>query len=241
MKTLFKTLYGKPKTLTDRHHEISAEEAAELLRKPEVDLACDDFDLLFQVSAAAASHEEGVYFLPEAFAFLRRNPSADGVECVADVIWFISVYAERLHRDGLLEECREQIRILLAEQTHEFVILPWDQATNPEPCETRDHCDYLKNSPLVEGTLEALVRFGTLGIWAEEFLATLLTAQEEPVKSAWFLTLAGPASCWIRFQGYFGGSTETPFVKAQTESMPRLAAIWNDWERRAALQKHPTQ
>ena len=241
MNSRFKTLYGKPKTLSDRHHEISAEEAAELLRKPEAELGCDDFYVLFQASTAAASYEEGVYFLPEAFAFLRRNPNEDGVECVADVIWFISEYAERLHRDGLLDECREQIRTLLAEQTREFVILPWDQATNPEPRETQDHCENLKNSPLVEGTLEALLRFGRLGTWAEEFLATLLIAQEEPVKSAWFLALAGPASCWILFQGCFGGSAETPLVEAQTESMPSLAAIWNEWERRAAVQKHPAQ
>jgi len=241
MNSHFKKRYGKPKTLTDRYDECSAEAITRLLRKPEAELGWNDFNMLFLVGVAPASYEEGVYFLPEAFAFLRRNPSADGINCVADVIWFISEYAERLRQDGLLEECREEVRALLAEQTREFVILHWDRATSPEMCGKRDHRDHVGND-LPWHTLEALLRFRTLGAWAEEFLDTLLTARGEPLKSAWFLELVGHASSWLFFKGTAGPpSAERVFVEQQIQAMPGLVGVWEELQRRGTVQEYPAQ
>jgi hypothetical protein len=156
-------------------------------------------------------------------------------------MWFISQYAGRLQRDGLLDECREQIRALLAEQTREFVILPWDHAPGPEQGEKRDHFYDPQNICLVVDTLGPLLRFCTLGSWADEFLATLLTAREEPVKSAWFLALARAVSCCLLYQGSFGESTGPPIVETQTEPMPDLAVVWNEWERPAVGLEDPAE
>ena len=237
----FKTLYGKPKTLTDRYGECSTEAITRRLRRPETELGWNDFNMLFRTGVAPASYEEGVYFLPEAFAFLRRNPSEDGINCVADVMWFISEYAERLRQDGLLDECRGEVRSLLAEQTREFVILHWDRATSPKMCGKRDHRDHVRNS-LPWDTLEALLRFRTLGVWAEKFLDTLLTARGEPVKSARFLELVGHASSWLFFKAAAQPpSAERVFAEQQIQAMPSLAGVWEELQRRGAVQECPAQ
>jgi len=241
MKSRFKSLYGKPKSLTDRYDECRPEVIAGLLAKPEAKLGWNDFNLLFRVGVAAASYEEGVYFLPAAFAFLRRNPSEHGIDCVADVMWFISEYAERLSQDGLLDECREEVRSLLTEQTREFVILHWDRVTNPEMCGKRDYRDHVGND-LPWQTLEALLRFRALGAWAEEFLDTLLRARGEPLKSAWFLELVGSASSWLFFTGTAGPpSAERINVEQQIQSIPGLAGVWEELQRRGAVQDYPAQ
>lgn len=241
MKSRFKSLYGKPKTLTDRYDECRPEVIADLLAKPEAQLGWNDFNLLFRAGVAPASYEEGVCFLPEAFAFLRRNPSEDGINCVADVMWFISEYAERLRRNGLLDDCREEVRTLLAEQTREFVILHWDRATSPEMCGMLDHRDHVRND-LPWHTLEALLRFRTLGAWAEEFLDTLLTARGEPLKSAWFLELGRHASSWLFFKGTTGPpSAERVFVEQQIQALPGLAGVWEELQRRGVVQEYPAQ
>jgi hypothetical protein len=241
MNRHFKKRYSKPKTLTDRYDECNAEAITRLLRKPETELGWDDFNMLFRAGVAPASYEEGVYFLPEAFAFLRRNPSEDAINCVADVMWFISEYAERLRQDGLLDECREEVRALLAEQTHDFVILHWDRATSPEMCGKRDHRDHVRNS-LPWHTLEALLRFRALGAWAEQFLDTLLTARGQPLKSAWFLELVANASSWLFFKGAAGPpSAERVYVEQQIQAVPGAAGIWEELQRRGAVQESPAQ
>jgi len=241
MKSRFKTLYRKPKTLTDRYDESSVEVITRVLRKPEAELGWNDFNLLFRAGVAAASYEEGVYILPEAFAFLCRNPKEDGVNCIADAIWFISEYAEQLGRDDLLEECREQIRALLAETTREFVVCHWDKATNPEMCGKRAHYNYVQNSQLVETALEALLRFRALKTWAEEFLDTLLNARGEPVKSAWFLELIQQASKWIFFKPAAKESATRVFLDQQIQAMPGLAGVWEELQQRNPSLEYPIQ
>ena len=241
MNSHFKKRYGKPKTLTDRYDECNVEAITRLLRKPETELGWNDLNMLFRVGVAPASYEEGIYFLPEAFAFLRRNPGEDGINCVADVMWFISEYAERLRQDGLLDECREEVRALLSEQTREFVILHWDRETSPEMCGKRDHRDHVRNS-LPWHTLEALLRFRTLGAWAEEFLNTLLTARGEPLKSAWFLELVEQASSCLFFKGTAGPpSAERVFVEQQIKALPGMVGVLEELKRRGAVQECPAQ
>jgi hypothetical protein len=72
MITSFKTLFRKPPSLTDRYDEAIDDAVDRLLKKPAAELNWNDFNLLFAVGLTAATYEEGVYFLPEAFAFLRR-------------------------------------------------------------------------------------------------------------------------------------------------------------------------
>jgi hypothetical protein len=190
MSPRFKTLYGKPKTLTDFWEECGDELIAGLLAKPEAELNWRDFKILFCVGIATASYEEGLYYLPDALAFLRRNPNGAGMNCVNDVMWFLSEHAARLAEDELLPDCREQVFTLLRERTEQFQVTHWDREKNRQMGYDREHYDYLEDSQLVWQTLETLFQFKSLGDWAGEFLSALSQAEKELLKSAWFLELS---------------------------------------------------
>ena len=200
MNPRFKQLYGKPKSLTDRYDECREQDIARLLHKPEAELGFDDFNMLYRVGVASATYEEGLYFLPEAFAFLRRNPDNNGIQCVADVMWFISEHAARLEAAGLLEECREQVAALLAGHTAQLVVIHWDREKNRQMGWDREHHDYVRDGQLVCEMVEALLRFQTLAAWALAFLETLSRAQNDPLKSAWFLTFVADTGRWCEWR-----------------------------------------
>jgi len=236
----FKTLYGKPKTLSDPYDECRPEAAAQLLQKPEPELGWRDFNTLYLVGLAPATYEEGLYFLPEAFAFLRRNPDEEAVHCVADIIWFVSEYAEPLAQDELLDDCWDQVRAFLAEQTSEFKVLHWDKTTCPERCGHREYIDYVVNSQSVDQTIEALLRFKTLRTWGTEFLAALMGAKENPLKSAWYLARVHCTSKWIFFKPRGEPSPERTFVEQQIKAVPAVGAAFSEAQARFT-QEYPDE
>lgn len=221
----FKTLYGKPKTLSDPYDECRSEGVARLLEKPESELGWEDFNALYRAGVAPASYEEGLYFLPEAFAFLRRNLDEEAIHCVADIIWFVSEYAERLAQDGLLHACGDQVLAFLMEQTSEFKVLHWDKTTFPERCGQREYIDYVVNSQSVDDTVEALLRFKTLRGWATEFLGSLMSAKADPLRSAWYLALVQCSSKWIFFKPRGTPSPERAFVEQQIKATGAGSAL----------------
>jgi len=237
----FKTLYGKPKGLTDHYDECSDELMARVLGKPEAALTWSDFNALFRVGVAPASYEEGLYFLPEAFALLRRNPNDDAVHCVADVMWFISEYAARLEADGLLKACREQVADLLREHTAQFVVIHWDREKNRQMGCDREHHDYIKNGQLVCDTVEALLRFQTLAAWALAFLETLRRAENNPLKSAWFLTCVADTGRWALFRRKSDPPDCTRLAESICAAMPELRGVWTELEKLGMVGDYPDQ
>ena len=237
----FKTLYGKPKSLTDRYDECREEDIARVLQKPEAELGFDDFTMLYRVGVASASYEEGLYFLPEAFAFLRRNPDDDGIQCVADVMWFISEHAARLEADGLLEECQEQVEALLGAHTSQFVVIHWDREKNRQMGWDREHHEYVKDSQLVCDAVEALLRFQTLAPLALTFLETLSQAENDPLKSAWFLTFVAETGRWALFRKKSDPPGSTRCAEALCAAMPELGGIWAEFQKRGLIRDCPDQ
>ena len=221
----FKTLYGKPKTLSDPYDECGSEGAYRLLETPESDLGWKDFNALYRAGVAPASYEEGLYFLPEAFSFMRRNLNEEATNCVADIVWFVSEYADRLAKDGLLHECGHEVRAFLTEQTSEFKILHWDKTTFPERCGQREYIDHVVSSQSVDDTVEALLRFKTLRSWATEFLGSLMAAKADPLRSAWYLTLVQCSSIWIFFKTRGEPSPERTFVEQQIKATAAGSAL----------------
>ena len=237
----FKTLYGKPRTLTDRYDECSEEATARLLGKPEAELDWNDFNTLFRVGVAPATYEEGLYFVPDALAFLQRSPSDEGVNCVADVMWFLSEYAGPLEKDGLLNGCREQVLALLRERTAQFVVVHWDREMNRAKGFDRDHSDYVEDSQLICHTLEALLRFETLASWALEFLRTLGQAENEPLKSAWFLECVADARRWAFFRGKAERPDTTLVPEELGDAMPELRSLWAEFQARGFVRDCPEE
>ncbi len=240
MQKRFKTLYRKPKTLTDRYEEASEEAVKRLLAKPEESFGWKDFNLLYRVGVAAASYQEGLYFLPEALAFLRNNPKDEALSCVADIVWFLSSYASQLEKDVLLHDCRLEIQGIIADQTKEFVILHWDRETSPEMCGSRDYRDSVQNSDLVTHLLEALLRFDTLGSWATDFLEELASTTDDPVRSAWYLECIENAMHWGLFRRAGQKSAGDRMVEQFGQSMPQLQEIWEQLKARGHLRDYPS-
>lgn len=235
MSVRFKRLYGKPKKLTDYYDECRPEVVAKLLAKAESQWEWGDFQTLYRVGVAPASYEEGLYFVPDALVFLRRNPNGDGVHCVADVIWFLSKYSERLSQDGLLTECQERVLGLLEEHTAQFVVVHWDWEKNQQMGYKRDHYDYVENGQVVGDTLEALFRFESLASVGASFLASLSQARGEPIKSAWFLECVETAKRWALFRG----ATEPPAGERLCAAMPELSGVWKEFEARGMVKARP--
>jgi hypothetical protein len=197
MDQRFKSLYGKPRTLSDPYDELDAKTHARLLKKPEQELEWCDFRTLYLVGVAPASYEEGVYYLPEAFACLCRKPNTNAVDCVSEIVWFISEHAARLEKDGLLSDCQAQLSSLVRERLRQFVVVHWDREKNRQMGFDREYKDYVEDCQLVCATLEPLLRFKTLAHWAREFVDTLKCAEDDALKSAWFLTLVRESSTWL--------------------------------------------
>lgn len=239
MKSRFRSLYGKPKTLTDRYDECSDAAIARLLGKPEPELGWNDFNMIFRVGVAPATYEEGLYFLPAALAFLRRPANPDAVDCIADVLWFISEHAARLERDDLLSECHDQVLALLHERTAQFVVVHWDREQNRQMGRDRDHYDYVEDSQLVCDTLEALLRFETLGTWAAEFLGSLGSAEHEPLKSAWFLECVEDARGWSMFRRKTDPLGTTMASEKVFAAMPELRSLWAEFQKRGFVKELP--
>ena len=232
MSHRFQTLYGKPQTLTDRYDECSDEAIARVLGKPEAELGWNDFNLLFRVGVAPATYEEGLWFLPAAFAFLRRPSNPDAVDCLADVIWFVSEQAARLEQDGFLEACREQVLALLRERTTQFVVVHWNREKNRQMGFNRDHFDYVEDSQLVCDTLEALLRFEKLRTWAEEFVAALGRSGDDLLQSAWYLEIVGDGRNWPFFRRKACPAASTRPVEGLLAAHPDLGRLWAEFEKR---------
>lgn len=239
LSATFQRPYGKPKALTDRYDECRPEEIERLLCKPETEFGWSDFQTLFRVGVAPATYEEGLYFLPAAFGFLRRNPDGDGVHCVADVLWFLSEYAARLRADGLLETSRGEVQALLAERTARFVVVHRDHGQARQMGQDRDRYASVEGSELVCHTLEALLRFETLGAWATEFLADLGQSRNEPRKSAWYLECVKDARHWALFRSRAESARIPPWEGASAAAGARLHELWKQLHERGQIHALP--
>lgn len=237
----FRARYGKPKKLTDRYDECRPEVAARLLATAPTEFGWNEFNMLYRVGVAPAVYEEGLYFLPDALAFLRRNPNGDAVHCVADVIWFLSEHARRLEEDGLLAECRDQIRDLLKQRVGSFVIVHWDRAKNREMGFDRESYDYVEECQLVADMLEALFRFRSLADWAADFLAGLKESRDQPTRSAWFLACVAQANHWVLFHGAKDASGVSQAPQPVCAAVPSMGEVWTELARRGMVQPLPRE
>jgi len=181
-KAEFSVPYSRPASLSDPRHDWIGADLHEVLRIPDADMTWKQYRCIFQVGLPAAAYEEGVYFLPFAFEYLRNDPT-EGIECLTDVVWFVSEHAPKLEQDGVLEACRCAIHACFDEWTRDFVIHDRDRKGAPT-------CAFARNVEVVKDLLDALVCYESLADLADSLLQSLAGGQDNPIKSAWFLTIA---------------------------------------------------
>lgn len=234
----FRNLYGRPRTLTDPYDEVSEAAAVRILGREDGELTWDDFNLLYRVGVAPATYEEGLWFLPAALAFLRRNPNPHAVDCIADVIWFVSEHAVRLEQDGMLATCAAEVQAVLTERTRSFVVVEPEPAAEPPAGAARRRA-YVEDADLVHECVGALQRFCTLEAWAAAFLLRLGASRDEPVKSAWYLDCLAKAHWGGLFRDPSAPGVRPPGVNAICTAFPELGGLWEEFERRGMIRDRP--
>ena len=236
----FRTFYGRPRTLTDPYDEAGEAATARVLGRDDDELTWNDFNLLYRVGVASATYEEGLWFLPAALAFLRRHPNPHAVDCVADVVWFVSEHAVRLEQDGLLTACAAEVEALLAERTRAFMLV------EPEPEPESDSATraarrraYVEDADLVHECVGALQRFCTLESWAAAFLRRLGESVGEPVKSAWYIDGLAKARWSGLFRDPAAPGGRPPGVNSVCTAFPELNGLWEEFEKRGLIRDRP--
>ena len=179
--------HPRPAKLSDPHRDFTPKLLAELLATPDSQLQWNHLQNLLGPFLPAGTYQESVYFLPFAFAGLRRDD--DALELTASVTWFVSEYADNLASDGILDECRAEIMSCLLYWMRDFTVLHFDRAA----CAAKGWgllCfDYVLRSEAICQTLCDLDRYNRHADLTDEFIARLASS-DDPASVGWFLELA---------------------------------------------------
>lgn len=179
--------YPRPKQFSDPHHDFDEVYLKELLAIPDDKLGWSEFQNIFSVGLPAGTYSECCYFIPVAFQYIKEN-SEDALDCVSDLLWFISHHVEDLKKDDLLDACIEQIKDCLTYWTKEFDVVHHDADACQKKGWGLEYYDTVKNNQLVTEALDDLARFQSLKFVATNFLEEL-RASTDPLKAAWTLEL----------------------------------------------------
>lgn len=187
---IFQQKYGRPTRLSDPHHDFEEGYPTTILAKADEALGWKELQVIFQGHLPAATYEEGVYFLPTAFAQARLDPDGAGEFLALDgVLIFLAQHVERFQQDGLWDELVEEIKRLLAELTADFSITHVHQ----DACQAQSQCvpyaDYVNQSHLVSDLLKRLDQLPTLANIALDFVRNLSQAEPNTPASYWYLEI----------------------------------------------------
>ena len=188
-QTSFGVPHPRPTHLSDPFKDNRVVELDALLALPDSDLGSGDYQRLFSVGVPAGTYTEVVYFLPRAFGFLLSHDE-EAIDCVTEVAWFMSEYADDLRRDGLIQKVRGAMGVCLDHWSTRFEVQHWDRAG----CEAKgwelNHNDIVKNGELIVEALRALTEHSVHADLAHNFVRTLCTDGCDATRAAWFLGLA---------------------------------------------------
>jgi hypothetical protein len=184
---MMKIPYSRPTSLSDPFHDFTPEWLEQLLATSDDNLKWNDFVSLLGPFMPAGTYAESVYFLPLAYRYLDGGEHA--LDVTTSVCWFISEYAERLAKDGLLDECRAEMRVLLLGWVSDFTVKHFDRDDRTRMGWGLICKDIVFNCETLCQTLEDLFRFVRHMDLADGFIMELALS-EKPVSGAWFLELA---------------------------------------------------
>ncbi|MFN8447270.1 MAG: hypothetical protein U0521_01380 [Anaerolineae bacterium] len=183
----FKVKYKRPQKLSDPAHEYTRDERDRLLATPDRQLTYKEFNSLLGI-LPAGTYEETVYFLPLAFRYILVD-SNKAIQLVVSLSSYISLAAEQLRKDNLLEPVRDCLKELFSAWTDTFIVIHLDEAACKDRGYGIDHDDYVENSQALIMLLSELVKYKIHQDLAEEFLVGLVAPDATPIQAAWFLEL----------------------------------------------------
>ena len=180
--------YSRPTKLSDPCNDWRPAELKEILATPDCDLSLRHYHALFQIGCPAGSYDESVYFLSMGLDFIRTHRDKS-LDCISDIIWFVSKHSKLLKDDGLLEPICQKIQSCLQGWTNDFQIRHFDEKACDENGWRLKHFDHVDRQEVVCLMLDDLERFESQAEWADRFLDDLITSNL-PEKAAWTIELA---------------------------------------------------
>lgn len=116
--------YGKPNRLTypGQFHKYQPEKLNELLSKTDSELNLSDFGSIFGMNEPDADYEEGLYYIPLCFEYMKTACPFERNVCPS-LFWYIEFFKERLTEDEFYQDCLDEIENLLEMLTNDFVVV----------------------------------------------------------------------------------------------------------------------
>ena len=185
---MFKTSFPRPKKLSDPYGDFTPAELDKVLKTPDEKFGWLDYRYIFQVGLPGASFEEGAYFLPNAFKFMRDHPK-ESADCISDVLWFVSHHEEQLNKTLLYQPSRDAIAEVFGTWTQTFKVTHYDKKACLAKGWNREYFNYVENSDSVSSWIDTLCRYNQSEL-ADDLISTLSTLFCAADKSAWFLEYA---------------------------------------------------
>ncbi len=181
--------YPRPRTLSDPNHDFDDEHLSRILRNADNGLDWADYQALLGPHLPAGTYEESVYFLPLAFTYMLEHDDT-ALDLVAALVGFVSLNADRLEEDRLLEGARRNIDVCFAHWSSEFSVIHFDKRACEEKGWGLAYQDIVNHGDVICTGLCELVRFERHVDLAESFVYRLADHQVSSLRAAWFLALS---------------------------------------------------
>ena len=224
MSIRFKTPYGRPEKLSDPHSDFTDGMLNKLLTKNDGAFDWSDYSNLFGPHLPAGTYEEVVYFLPQAFSYLKHHED-EALDLVTPIFGFCSKNIDNLLSDGLLEVVKSEIMDCLNHWTRDFRVVHFDKNACLKKGWGLDYNDLVVNSEVIcEGTSD-LARFETLEGVAARFTESLAHHNGNVIKASWFLEYSR-----ARFDVYTPPNSKSITELLANEELLNhaYATIWTD-------------
>jgi len=184
---LFKTPYKRPKRFSNPYDHCPDETLSEVLDRNDLDMTWYDYRIIFDLTPIA-SYQEACYFLPFALGYIEMNADSDALQCITEIVHFISDNAALLKQNGLLLKCEDSLKSCLNTWTSTFLIEHYDKEACGRKGWTLDHDDIVANNQLLTEGLDDMVRYKTIADIAFDFVGALRSS-EQALQCAWYLEL----------------------------------------------------
>ena len=180
--------YKKPAAFSNPHEHFPSSELNEILKVPDSQLKFYHYGKIYHFGTPAGEYSEVVYFLASALDYLEENPE-DALECLSNIMFFISDNKEKLGKDGMLDKCESRIIQIFLRWTAQFEVVHF----NKKACEKKqwvlDYADIVKNSQVVYELIEDLCNHNLVD-WAEKLINLLMDDEQNEICSAWLIEFA---------------------------------------------------
>ena len=186
MESEFTTGYNRPQKLSDPCSDFTPAALDALLAKSDDEFDWLDYSSLFDPRLPAGNYDESIYFLPQAFSYLKYH-EAEAFDLVTPMVRFCAKNMDQLTRDDLHVIVREKFSECLDYWARDFRVIHFNKKSSTKKGSGYDHYDLITNSEVICKAIAELVDSVVLKDIALNFLKSISLHSGNFSKAAWFL------------------------------------------------------